>query len=507
MVQIETEQDIEVLRQMARLLAYENQHLHRRIQRLTEELARGGDTRRLQLELDLLKDLLARRERALFGSSSEKRPGPDPADPPVPAPPPPPRRGHGPWEQPNLPVIEQPHVLPEDGRDCLVCGGIMEEMGEQTEDAEEISVVERRFVVVRHRRRKYRCRCNACVVTAPGPPKLQSGSRYSPEFAVEVAVGKYADHAPLERQVRIMEREGLGIDSQTLFDQMFMLTRHLLPSYEALGRHVLASPLVHADETHWKLLDGREAKRWWVWGTAREDAVVYRFLDSRSQVSARAVLEGYEGTVMADGYGAYEALRKAGGGFRLVHCWAHVRRKAVECEANFPRESREMIDQIGALYEIERQVPRAGPEATEEERAERLDLIAKLRRERSRPIVDGFRAWAAAQLVLPESGLGRAIGYMLGLWDGLVAFLDDPRVPLDNNLIERGMRGVVLSRKNHYGSKSRRGTEVAAILYSLIESAKLCGVEPKAYLLRAVHAAIAVPGTVTLPLPTPPPAN
>lgn len=501
MVQIESEKNIEILRQMARLLAYENQHLHRRVRQLTEELTRGGDTGRLQLELDLLKDLLARREGALFGDSSEKRPGPDLAVGLPPVPPSAPGRGHGPREQPNLPVIEQPHELPADGRDCPVCGGTMEEMGEQTEDAEEISVVERRFVVVRHQRRKYRCRCNACVVTAPGPPKLQPGGRYSPEFAVEVAVAKYSDHVPLERQVRIMEREGLRIDSQTLFDQMYFLTRHLQPSYEAQGLHVLASPLVHADETHWKLLDGREAKRWWVWGVATEEAVFYRILDSRSQVSARAVLEKYEGTVMADGYGAYDALRKVGGGCRLVHCWAHVRRKAVECEASFPRESREMIDQIGALYEIERQVPRAGPEASAEECAERLDLIAKLRRERSRPIVDGIREWAAAQPVLPESGLGRAIGYMLGLWDGLIAFLDDPRVPLDNNLIERGMRGVVLGRKNHYGSKSRRGTEVAAILYSLIESAKLCGVEPKAYLLRAVHAAIAVPGTVTLPRP------
>ncbi len=159
-----------------------------------------------------------------------------------------------------------------------------------------------------------------------------------------------------------------------------------------------------------------------------------------------------------------------------------------------------MLDWIGALYAIEKEAPRAGPKATAEERAERLSRLAKLRDERSRPIIEEIRAWISVQPALPEGGMGRAITYMVGLWDGLVAFLDDPHVPLDNNAIERGLRGVVLGRKNHLGSKSRRGTEVAAILYSLIESAKLVGVEPKAYLLRALHAALAVPGTATLPL-------
>ena len=106
---------------------------------------------------------------------------------------------------------------------------------------------------------------------------------------------------------------------------------------------------------------------------------------------------------------------------------------------------------------------------------------------------------SAKTRTLPESGLVKAIDYMLGMWKGLVRFLDDPRIPLDNNATERGLRGMVVGRKNHYGSRSKRGTEVAALFYSLIESAKLCGVEPKAYLLQAVRAALANPGTVTLP--------
>ena len=126
-------------------------------------------------------------------------------------------------------------------------------------------------------------------------------------------------------------------------------------------------------------------------------------------------------------------------------------------------------------------------------------MRGRLRSERSREIIGRIQEWAREQKPLPKSGLGLAISYMHGLWPGLTAFLEDPNIPLDNNAIERGLRGLVVGRKNHYGSRSRRGTEVAAILYSLFESAKLCGVEPKAYVLKATLAAIAKPGTVTLP--------
>jgi transposase IS66 family protein len=123
----------------------------------------------------------------------------------------------------------------------------------------------------------------------------------------------------------------------------------------------------------------------------------------------------------------------------------------------------------------------------------------RLRDEWSRPIVREIQTWALDQRVLPESSLGKAISYLLGLWSGLTRFLDDSRIPLDNNQTERGLRGVVLGRRNHHGSRSRRGTEVAALFYSLVESAKLCGVEPKRYRLTATRAALADHTVVTLP--------
>ena len=296
-----------------------------------------------------------------------------------------------------------------------------------------------------------------------------------------------------------MAREGLTIESQTLWDQLNTLATVLQPTSEALRRYVLTAPVVGADETWWRLLGRPDKKRWWAWSVTRDDAVTYLILPSRSQEAARTVLHGYHGIVVADGYGAYEALARAGPGFTLSHCWAHVRRKFGEAEPHYPGPCAEILALIGQLYGVERDGPAPDPAADEPARTAALERRAQRRREQSRPIVEAIRVWAHQQRALPESSLGKAIAYMLGLWPGLTRFLDDPRIPLDNNATERGLRGMVLGRKNHYGSRSQRGTEVAALFYSLIESAKLCGVEPKTYLLQATRAALANPGTVTLP--------
>lgn len=491
MLRVEQVRDPETLRQMAILLERENERLHERVKELTVKLSRleGGGGGMLQQELEFLKELLARREQALFGASSEKRPRTEQEEKATSALP---QRGHGPKAQPELPILPKVHELDEVDRVCRVCGGQLEEMG-QFEESDEVTVVERQFVLVHHRRKKYRCSCNGCVETALGPPKLKPGSRYSPEFAVEVVISKFLDHIPLERQVRIMAREGLRIDSQTLWDQTEAVAHLLEPSWKALVERILASEIVHADESWWRLMERRGSKRWWAWSVGTQEAVCYRILDSRSQAAAREALGDYRGIVMADGYGVYGALARDGPGFALAHCWAHVRRKFVEIEEHYPEPCRQILDLIGRLYEVEREATVAGDAA--QVRAGR----AELRPERSRPVVAEIQKWALGQRVLPESSLGKAIAYMLGIWKGLTLFLDDPRVPLDNNLAERGLRGLVVGRKNHYGSRSKRGTEVAALFYSLIESAKLVGVDPKTYLLKAVHAAIAERKAVTLP--------
>jgi transposase len=504
MVDIRSEHDIETVRQVALLLDRENGRLVEQVKilRLENAVLQGRDPSHLQIELDIAKDLLALREKALFGRSSEKRPGPDgTGDAPAQAAP---RKGHGPKPQPALPVVEQVHDLPESDRGCTVCGGTLKPMGDQAEESQEITVVERRFVVVKHRRNKYRCACNANVVTAPGPPKLIPGGRFSPAFAVEVAASKYLDHMPLERQARAMGREGFSVDSQTLWDQLAALWRHVDPTACAIRERVLESPVLLCDETTWPYL-GRKGEdhpgKYWAWCGASQAGVFYRILPSRSAEAAREVLGDYRGIVMADGYGAYGSLSNNGGGFRLVHCWAHVRRKFVEAEAPFPEESARVLDLIGKLYAVEREVPRAGPDADEGVRQDALALRLRLRQDRSGPVVRELRdlLMALKPAVLPASSIGKAVAYAMNAWAGLTPFLEDPAIPLDNNGAERALRGLVVGRKNHYGSKSLRGTQVAATFYTLFETAKLAGVDPKAYVLRIALAAIQNPGAVTLP--------
>ena len=489
-MKIETETDIERLRQMALLLQAENDRLFRCLEQVTAELdkAQGRDTNSLQLEIQLLKEQLASRTRALFAPSSEKRPGSEKTSIERERQ----QRGHGPHEQPALPIVERIHTLDEPDKICPKCGGELLKWKDQFEEAEEIDVIERSFQLVRHKRQKYRCRCGECIETALGPPKLIPGGRYSVDFAVTVAVAKYADHMPLARQVRQMARSGLVIDTQTLWDQTYALAGHLEPTHDALHDSVLSSGVIAADETRWPLLGQPRSSKWHAWALCSPTAICYRILPSRSAEAARIVLKDYHGVVIADGYSAYTALReRAGPSFDLANCWSHCRRKFVDAEPHYPQAA-EVLEKIGSLYEIEARV-REGGQANWRQRLE------ELRRTESAPIVAEIHEWLISQCVLPKSGLGKAIKYTLGLWPGLCRFLENPDIPLDTNHVERGLRALAIGRKNHYGSRSQRGTRAAALFYSLIESAKLVSVEPAAYLAEAARRAIANPGTVTLP--------
>jgi len=492
MIDLATEVDIRLLRQVALLQEREIQRLHARLAQLLA--AAGADVAAIQGELETMRIRLAQREQALFGLSSEKRPPDQPAG-ETPGPPPRARRGHGPTAQPRLTVVEQVFTLPDHQRTCEQCGRTVDPMGGQFEDAEEITVVERQFVVTHQRRQKYRCQCNAQVVTAPGPVKLQEGGRYAPAFAVEVAGSKYLDHLPLERQVRIMDREGLTVTSQTLWDQIEILARVVHPTYDAIRDVVLGAPVIGADETHWQMMGPRRgSSRWYGWCLTSPEAAYFEIHPHRSADVARHLLDGYRGIVMADGYEVYDTLARGERAFVLAHCWAHVRRRYLEIQDDFPTCA-EVLDLIRDLYALERR-------ALERAAGDRDALLEARRTGRateSAPTIAAIQRWVLAQRVLPEDGLAKAIGYMTGMWRGLTLFLTDPRVPLDNNQTERALRGPVVGRKNFYGARSKRGAEVAALFYTLFETAKLRGDEPKAYLRRAVEQALLVPGTVTLP--------
>lgn len=477
------EKSLTFLRSAAQALFDENVRLRARIAEL-EGRAHAADEANT-----VLAEIVARQQHKIFGKSTERK-GRGGASKNGDKPPAEPQTGHGPRDQAELGRKKVPHELPEDKRVCPCCGGKLVPMAGQVERSEIVSVTDKAFVMEDHEQQKYCCGgCNAAVVTAPGPKRLVPGGRYSPYFAIEVAIAKYADHLPLARQVHIMKRDGLRIDSQTLWDQLDLLADYLAKTYEAIIAEILACPVIQADETRWYLMAGgrtTENKTFQAWGLLAPDLVAYRILDSRSKEAGKALLADYKGIVMADGYTVYQSLAGAGD-FVVANCWSHARRKYIECEENYPEEAAVAIDLIKQIYAVER-------EATDETRAQ-------LRAEKSRPIVDKLMDWAREQRprVLPRSGIAEALGYMLNLEEGLRRYLDDARIPIDNNALERALRGIALGRKNHYGSRSRRGTEVAAIMYTLIESAKLAGVSPRAYLRAVVDMAMQDPRAVLTP--------
>ena len=482
MVKVDQIRDPEKLRSVAVLLDREVDRLQQQVRDLAFENARLKGEPLSQIDFTFPSAAL---QKILAGQELSQ---------PVPASARPARPGHGPRPQERLPVVEQVHELPEMQRDCASCGGTLEPLAKQYEEAEEVTVTERSYTLVLHRRQKYRCRCNGNVTTAPGPLKLIPGGRYSLDFAVHVAVQKYGDHLPLERQVEVMERHGLATSSQTLWDQLEAAAGVLRPTYEVLGQWLLSQPLLHVDETGWPVNTAETKKpRWTAWCLCNDEAVWFRIASAKSEAEGRRLLGDYRGTVVADGYKVYKNLAQGRDrpGYRLAHCWAHVLRKFRDTEQNDPR-SRWILERIGELYGIEREIAlAAGGEAVHH---------VELRRQRAGPLVEKIRGWALAQGGLRRSDFGKAVAYVLSHWAGLTLFLEDAAVPLDNNPAERALRGLVIGRKNHYGSRSQRGAEVSALFYSLIGTAKLRGLEAGAFLRKALVAALGDPAAVSLPL-------
>ena len=389
-----------------------------------------------------------------------------------------PQTGHGPTEQPALPVVEEP-VQKLDAADCTCpkCGDRLDEWEGQFEESEEIDVVVKGYVRKKKRAQKYRC-CTCKHIESPlAPPRVLPGGRYSNAFALQVLVEKYLDHMPLDRQTRSMARQGLVVKSQVLWDQQWAMTRLLAPAGERLKAYALASGVLGVDETRWPFL-GENPRNWTMWCATANGVVYFEILDGRGSAQGEMLLRGFKGILMVDGYAVYEWLAKNYPGITLAFCWAHVRRHAKDVETAFPVEVEKFVALIGRLFEIEK-------------RATSREHRLQLRQAESKAVVEDIRSFITNTPALPNSGLRRAFDYVAKRWTGLTRFLDNPDIPLTNNQAERGQRGPVLGRNNHQGSHSDRGVESAALFYSLFESAKLCGINPEAYLRHAMAEALA----------------
>ncbi len=342
-------------------------------------------------------------------------------------------------------------------------------------------------VIVTHRP-IYACRtCEQAVVQAPAPERLIKGGLPTEAMVASVLVAKYAWHLPLYRQAQMLRSQGIAIERATLAFWVGYAATELKPLYLRLRVLILSSVKIAVDETVAPVLDpGRGCtKKGYLWAIARDDrpwggtdppAVAYTYAPGRGAVHAQKLLASYRGIVQCDGYAAYKTIADAarlGDAITLAFCWAHLRRKFFDiAKGGSAPIASEALERIAVLYAIEETIR---GRSADERRAER--------QEKSKPLVLALKTWLEQQLarVSAKSVIAEAIRYGLNHWDGLVRFLEDGRIELDTNIVERGMRPIALNRKNALFAGHDGGAENWACLASLIETCKLHGVDPQAY--------------------------
>ena len=375
------------------------------------------------------------------------------------------------------------HVAPcDDAGACAACGGVLRALGEDV--TELLDYVPGSFRVIRHVRPKLSCRLCETITQAPAPSLPIRRGRAGTGLLAHVLVSKYCDHLPLHRQAEIYAREDIDLSRSTMADMVGQSARLLRPLVDALGRHVMAGDRVHADDTVVPVLEpglGRtRTARLWVY--VRDDrpfagadpaAAFYRYTSDRKGEHPRAHLSEFRGILQADGYAGFAKLY---GGNRIMEaaCLAHARRKFWDVhETTKSPLAREALNRIGALYRIENTIRGRPP-----------DQRLAVRAAHTAPLMSDLRYWLEATLsrISGRSDLAKAIRYALSRWDALTLILRDGRACIDNSAAERAMRPIAIGRRNWTFAGSNAGGERAAAMYSLIETAKLHGLDPEGYL-------------------------
>ncbi|MGR4871111.1 IS66 family transposase [Variovorax sp. LARHSF232] len=376
---------------------------------------------------------------------------------------------------------------------CTACGGRLRLIGHDV--SEQLEYVPSRFKVIRHVRPKLACVACESIFQASAPSRPIARGVAGPGLLANVLVSKFCDHIPLHRLSRIYARDGVVIDRSTMAGWVGQSEKLFEPLVAALGRYVLASEKVHADDTPVAVLDpgrGRtKTGRLWVYvrddrpaGSTQPPAAWYRYSPNRKGEHPQAHLANYSGILQADAYGGYGKIY-AGGRVVEASCWAHARRPfwdLHESQGFAPGSIAEQaLQRIAALYAIEAQI-----------RGQPPDVRRQVRQARAGPLLEDLRAWLTSMMgkVSTKSELAKAIGYSLTRWKSLTRYRDDGRIEIDNNAAERALRGAALGRNNYLFMGSDAGGERAAAIYSLVETAKLNGLDPQAY-LRDVLARIA----------------
>jgi transposase len=374
---------------------------------------------------------------------------------------------------------------PEGGCNCAACGNGLRVIGQDV--SEVLDYEPGNFLVIRHVRPKLACGDCQSIVQAPAPSRPVDRALAGAGLMAHVLVSKYADHTPLHRLNQIFARDGVEMAVSTLCDIVGGAAWLLTPLAQAMGRYVLSGSKVHGDDTPIRVLGGVKNKaktgRLWVYvrddrasGDAAPPAVWFQYSADRKGEHPRRHLRHFEGILQADAFAGYDRLFHDG---RIVEaaCWSHARRKFYdihEQQRKVPGTlAHEALLRIAAIFDIEADIQGQLPE----ERRRQRHL-------RTRSILDELQRWLTATLaqVSAKSPMALAIGYAMSNWRALSRFVDDGRIEAHNNIAERALRGVAIGRKNYLHLGSDAGGERAAVIYSLLGTAKLNGLNPRAYL-------------------------
>lgn len=429
-----------------------------------------------QLKLITAEQLSSLNE-AMYGASSEryKKPESKPKN-QEPAKP----RVKKPSERyPNIPVREI-RITMDPIPSCDACGKIMSDSG-MTEDSEQLTVIPKKFEILKHVRSIYRCGCQSCMKTAPVAAKIIEGSSYSNEMILDVVLSKYCDLIPIERYVQMASRSGLmDLPPHSLIDLTHKFAAFVKEVYRLIKAGVMNARVLNADETPHRMLEGSDKKSWYLWGFSTPTLCFLEAHDTRSgDVASDVLLRSLCEVLVTDVYSGYGKAIKVVNKLRLLksqiqienaNCNAHARRYFYKSRVNYP-EANYYLDHYHEIYLLNSESKGKPPNEILELRSKmKFHFVAM----KSRAIEE-----------LPRYPTGnqyfKALNYFIGNYESLALFLDEYDVPIDNNAQERLLRSHVVGRKTWYGTHSEQGAETAAILFSIIETCKLNEVNPREY--------------------------
>ncbi len=473
--------------------------------RATEAEARASD---LDAEIENLKLTIAKLRHARFGNSSERtsvlmdqlelqlgelveRRAQETAAREIAAPPGPASKTATPRQRRNIPArrplpdhLPRERVVLPSPQACPCCGGRLRKLGEDV--TETLERVPARWKVVQYVREKMTCRSCEAITQPPAPSHPIARGRAGPQLLAEILSGKYGAHLPLNRQSELFAREGIELDVSTMADRVGAAAAALMPIRDAIEKHAHAAERLHVDDTTVPVLAKNKCRTGRLWTHVRDDrpfggkaapAAVFYYSPTREGKYAEQQLAAYTGICQADAYSGFNGLFAAGrqpGPIIEAACWAHSRRKFFElARLRKMPIAIEAVTRIDELFAIEREINGQPPA-----------LRLAVRQERSKPLIASFEAWLLAERrkLSSKGPLAKAIGYTFNHWEAFTRFLDDGRICLSNNAAERAVRGIAVGRRNWTFCGSDEGGHRAAVMYTLIESAKLNRVDPKAWL-------------------------